>query len=279
MDPINLDTFKENLEQDSKRFLSFDPYPCIVLDNFLNKDYLEGIGDELRSLVNNKTESIFNPFIHLNARVWGTIRREGFTPRMNEIVDTFQSTDFLSYLEELTQIKGLIADSDLITGGYVVHKQNGFVNLHVDHRTHPQEKKWSRKVLLLYYLNDDYQDSYNGHLELWDKDAKKMHNKIAPLYNRCVIQTIEDGYVHGLPETINFPEGDCRKALVLWYYVEEKDEIPLKVTKYYSRPVDSIIKKAIIHSENILLHFHYVFKRVFKMDDGLYIKIQKFFRK
>lgn len=269
----------ENIEKDSKAFLSFDPYPCIVLDNFLNEDYLKGIADELRSLVYQKNESIFNPFIHLNARVWGTIRREGFTPRMNEIVDTFQSKDFLSYLEELTQIKGLIADTPLVTGGYVVHKQKGFVNLHVDHRTHPQEKKWNRKVLLLYYLNDDYKDEYNGHLELWDKEAKKRHNKIAPLYNRCVIQTIEDGYVHGLPETINFPEGDCRKALVLWYYIEEKEEIPLKVTKYYSRPVDSFIKKAIIHSENILLHFHYVFKRILGTDDGLYIKIQKFFRK
>ena len=140
MDPINLNILKENLERDSDAFLNFDPYPCIILDNFLEEKFLEGIGDELRALVNNKKDSIFNPFIHLNARVWGTIRKVGFSSRMNKIVDTFQSADFLNYLEKLTSVKGLIADTELVTGGYVVHKQKGFVNLHVDHRTHPQEK-------------------------------------------------------------------------------------------------------------------------------------------
>lgn len=282
MGVIDLSKYNEKLEEDVKTFKACDPYPCIVIDNFLSQEVARDIPHEIRDLMTNKTEGpdkVFHPFIHINAKVWGTVRTEGFTKNMNNVVESLQSNDFLKYLENLTGVEGLIADKGLRTGGYVIHKKGGCVNLHVDHRTHPYEKTWSRKVLLLLYFNDDYKDEYNGHLELWDPKAKELKMKVAPHFNRCVIQTIEDGYVHGLPEVMNFPEGDCRKALVLWYYIDEGEEVPLEVTKYFSRPQDSLFKKFFIHFENVLLHFHYVYKRFFNMDDTAYIRFLGLFKK
>ncbi|MBT7611362.1 MAG: 2OG-Fe(II) oxygenase [Bacteriovoracaceae bacterium] len=278
MSIVNLRTYKENLDRDSAIFKNCDPYPCITLDNFVDEKFLSGIGDEIRALASTKN-SIFNPFIHYNAKVWGTIKRVGFSDRMNTIVDSFQTPEFMEYLENLTGVKNLIADKDVVTGGYVIHKKNGFVNLHVDHRTHPYEKKWDRKVLLLFYLNDNYKDEYKGGLEVWDEDAKERISLIAPLLNRCVIQEIDDGFIHGLPDKMNFPEGDCRKALVLWYFVERENEMPLRVTKYFPVPSDPFFKRMMILGENTLLYLHYVYKRLFGLDDGAYIKLQKLFRK
>ncbi|MDC1174155.1 2OG-Fe(II) oxygenase [Bacteriovoracaceae bacterium] len=282
MGVIDLNKYKDNIELDREKFVSCDPYPCVILDDFLDEEAVAGVDKEILELSNKKTsaaEKVFHPFIHINAKVWGTVRKQGFTKKMENIVSSLQTPSFLEYLENLTGVRNLIADKELKTGGYVIHKEGGCVNLHVDHRAHPYEKTWSRKVLLLLYFNENYQDEYNGHLELWDPKAKEQKLKVAPHFNRCVIQTIEDGYVHGLPEVMNFPEGDCRKALVLWYYVDEGKEVPLEVTKYYSRPQDSLFKKFFIHAENFLLYFHYVYKRLFNMDDTAYIRFLGLFKK
>jgi hypothetical protein len=80
-----------------------------------------------------------------------------------------------------------------------------------------------RRVNLLLYLNRDWKEEYNGHLELWDADRRNCV-KYLPVSNRTVIANIEPRGYHGLPEPIACPDSMTRKSLAIWYYTSELPE-------------------------------------------------------
>ena len=71
---------------------------------------------------------------------------------------------------------------------------------------------------MIIYLNKDWEESYGGHLELWDKEMTKSLHRILPIFNRMVVFTTTDFAYHGHPEVLKCPEGQSRKSLALFYY-------------------------------------------------------------
>jgi hypothetical protein len=77
---------------------------------------------------------------------------------------------------------------------------------------------------LIVYLNKDWRESYNGHLELWDRTMSRCVQKILPIYSRCVVFSTTDWSYHGHPEKLACPAGMTRKSIALYYYTNGRPQ-------------------------------------------------------
>ena len=68
------------------------------------------------------------------------------------------------------------------------------------------------------YLNENWEESYGGHFELWEKDMSKSSVKILPLFNRIAMFSTTGDSWHGHPDPLSCPPDRSRKSLALYYY-------------------------------------------------------------
>ncbi len=141
----------------------------------------------------------------------------------------------LGFLEQLTAIDGLIPDPYL--GGAGPHQilSGGFLKVHVDFNVHPK-LKLDRRLNMLIYLNQDWQEDWGGHLELWDREVQRCHRKILPIFNRTVVFSTTETSYHGHPNPLRCPEERTRKSLSFYYYTNGRPEAEL------SAPHDTLFK-------------------------------------
>lgn len=186
-----------------------DPFPHAVIDDFLSREEVQAINREWPDSW-LKEEGKFN-------RKWST---PVLPPTAKRIADSID----VALVEELTGIAGLFPDPDLFGAGLHCIPLGGFLKMHVDFNQHP--KGWHRRVNLLVYLNEVWQDDWRGHLQL---GADKL---IAPVGGRCVIFETNDQSWHGHPEPLACPENVQRRSLALYYYTKDAPEAKAHTTIY-----------------------------------------------
>jgi hypothetical protein len=71
---------------------------------------------------------------------------------------------------------------------------------------------------LLLYLNHDWDDRWDGNLELWARDVGRCVRSIRPILNRCVIFGTTDFAYHGHPRPLTCPPDRSRRSIALYYY-------------------------------------------------------------
>ena len=135
------------------------------------------------------------------------------------MIDYLNTPEFLNHLKELTGHENLYCDNMLLGGGVHKIKRGGRLAIHTDYNRHPITQH-KRKLNLLLYLNEGWEDEYNGELELWDKDMSREVVKVKPIFNRVVIFDVEDA-PHGHPIPLNTPDDVSRYSLALYYFIEE----------------------------------------------------------
>lgn len=127
---------------------------------------------------------------------------------------------FLEYLENLTGYNGLIPDPHFRGGAFHSILRGGKLDVHADFNV--DKRRMLRRCLnVLIYFNKDWDDSYNGHLELWDREMTACRQKIAPIFNRAVIFNTDSTSYHGHPDELLCPEDRTRKSIALYYYVSD----------------------------------------------------------
>jgi Rps23 Pro-64 3,4-dihydroxylase Tpa1-like proline 4-hydroxylase len=130
-------------------------------------------------------------------------------------------------VEKVTKIQGLFADPELFGAGLHCIPRKGFLNMHVDFNAHP--KGWHRRVNVLIYLNEEWRDEWNGHLQLGMGESAKF---ISPLGGRCVIFETNDKSWHGHPLPLACPRKVQRRSLALYLYTKEPPQGRLHTTIY-----------------------------------------------
>ncbi len=78
--------------------------------------------------------------------------------------------------------------------------------MHADFDQH-RKLRVDRRLNVLLYLNEDWDDAYGGHLELWDPTMTRRVKRVAPIANRLVIFRTSDTSFHGHPDALTVPEG------------------------------------------------------------------------
>ena len=246
------------------------PYPHIVLDNFLTAESINKALAEFPCI----NDSSWINYLHINERKHGLNNTAAFPISIQSIINELNSKSFVSFLSQITGIENLIPDTTLEGGGLHQSQLGGFLNIHADFTAHPHHKNWRRRVNLIIYLNPDWNDSYFGHLELWSKDMKQCIQKIAPLFNRCVIFNTDADSFHGHPDKLNCPAQMTRKSIALYYYTEEKNKILNRSTNYKPRPGDGI-KGIWIYMDKLALSIYIIIKSKFGLSDDFASRVLK----
>lgn len=216
-------------QQLSYSYKQANPFPHIVIDNFLENKFANMAAQELK----NFEGWDYDPTDYAS----GVQQNKFFCPGIDEDLEKMKKDTVMAYqilhflnsditlkfLENLTGIKGLIADPKYVGGGYHKIKRGGKLAIHADYNVHP-ETKLHRRINLLVYLNPGWQEEWGGHLELWDTSLTNRTHNIAPLFNRAVIFNITDDAYHGHPEPLNCPEDQARYSLALYYFTEDRPD-------------------------------------------------------
>jgi hypothetical protein len=176
------------------------------------------------------------------------------------------SPEFVSYLEELTGITGLIPDWSMDGGGLHQTLRGGHLNIHADFTTHHVHENWARRVNVLLYLNEEWYDDWGGQLELWDQEMRECRARVTPQGNRMLVFTTSVDSYHGHPDGLTCPPGEARRSMALYYFTEERAPVR-RSTHYRARPEESTGKRAAIAADRVLLDAYDRVKRRLGISD------------
>lgn len=181
--------------------MRFDwPFPHAVIEDFVSPETVRQINAEWPEEW-LKEDGSFN-------RKWST---QTLTPTAKAVADSVN----IRMIEELTGIAGLFADPERFGAGLHCIPRGGFLKMHLDFNRHP--KGWHRRVNVLLYLNEKWEDDWGGYLSLGQQQEKQ----IAPLGGRLVVFETNDLSWHGHPKPLNCPEDVQRRSMAMYYYTAE----------------------------------------------------------
>jgi hypothetical protein len=215
------------------QYQAADPFPHIVIDNFLPAPVLDRLladwpVKEAAVAFNRGQERLklqYNP-------------EELASPFARSLFYAFNAAPFLKFVEAVTGIAGLLPDPDYNGGGYHETKAGGHLSVHADFNL-IKSMRLLRRVNVIVYLNKDWEAAYGGNLELWSKDMKTRVKSVEPVFNRCVIFNTDADSFHGHPEPVTAPDGRTRRSLALYYYTASDaivDEHRFHTTIFKVRP-------------------------------------------
>ncbi len=202
-----------------EEYVNADPFPSIYFDNFFNEEFLNKVLDEFPDL-KAKPDIKFNDLDQVKLASNGEGR---FGEATRSFMHFLNSEPFLNFLSALTGIENLIPDPHYVGGGHHQILPGGYLKLHADFNKHPHNKL-DRRLNVLIYLNKDWDESYGGHFQLWDKDMKECRSKILPLFNRMAMFSTTDFSYHGHPDPLTCPPDRSRRSLALYYYTNGRPE-------------------------------------------------------
>ena len=200
-------------------YASANPFPHAVIDDFLPAEICEQILAEFPDL--RSTDSL--NIDRRESKKLANKEERQLSDFTRDVLAQMNSAACLRFLEELTGIGGLIGDPYFEGGGLHQIERGGFLKMHVDFNYH-RRLKLDRRINLIVYLNKDWRDEYQGHLQLWDRRMTTCVRKILPVFNRCVIFNTSDWSYHGHPDRLECPQEQSRKSMALYYYSNGRPE-------------------------------------------------------
>lgn len=199
-------------------YMAGDPFPHIMIDNFLPEPVLERCLTEFPADATTVTDS----FDRDQERFKRRFTPDLLQPFSRHLFYAFNSWPFIRVMENICGIQGLIPDPYFEGGGYHEIAQGGHLSVHADFNHHAS-MNLERRINVLIYLNKGWEDEYGSQLELWDNDMKTCVKSFAPLFNRCVIFNTTSHSNHGNPQPVNHPDGTPRRSIALYYYTATWD--------------------------------------------------------
>jgi hypothetical protein len=213
---IDIERITAQIDDLSAMFKSAEPWPHLVIDNFLSS--------ELAHKASNAFPPIGEAKVRLARLLGARSHKSSFDglrdPNIAPVFEALHSAAFVEFIENLTGIYGLEPDPQLEGAGFHQGANGSYLRLHADHNTHRSMPWRYRRVNVMLYLNDLWDQDWNGDLELWDRQAQACHTKIAPVFNRCLVMLVDDTSFHGYGP-LRLPADRTRKALAAYYYSAE----------------------------------------------------------
>ena len=261
---FDYESWRERLPSLKEKYRSNQPFPHIHLENFLDSRTAQVLAEEFP----RPDSRAWIQYKHQNENKMGLPKRELFPGRIGRVVDELNSPEFVAWLGELTGIEGLRADETLEGGGLHQSGRGGFLNVHADFTMHHHHKNWRRRINLIVYLNEDWQEQWGGAIELWDRDMTRCVAKVPPFLNHALIFNTDETSFHGFPDRLACPEGTSRKSLALYYYTPERNGAGHgKSTNYRARPGDGPVRSALIWLDKQAVHYYSRAKETFGLSD------------
>jgi hypothetical protein len=221
-------------------FEAAKPFRHVVIDEFLEAGICEALLAD------------FPPFSERYARdEHGGVGRKAVVERVSEVSPSYKSFHayiaspaFLQAMSALTGIDDLIADETLFGGGTHENLDGQELDVHVDFNI-DERRMLHRRVNLLIYLNQEWEDAWGGAIEL---HSDPFHPSIdectsyLPMFNRAVLFETNEYSWHGFRRIALPPDKRhlSRKSFSIYLYTKERpaDEVVAPHRTFYvSRPL------------------------------------------
>lgn len=205
----------------ARSYAEAQPFPHVVIDNFLKPELAEFLCDRFPSM--EEMPTVFNEPMSYKGQLSDVKKHR---PEFTGVVEALQSRTFRRLMSDVCGIADLIDDPALAGGGLHQSPSSGFLDIHADANYHPFDKTLHRRLNLLIYLNRDWQEAYGGQLELWsDRGRKpgKCVKSVVPAFNRAVLFSTTRTSWHGVAP-IACPDGAARRSLAFYYYTHGRPE-------------------------------------------------------
>ncbi len=215
-------------------FDSASPFPHVVIDDFLTKDFADAL---LASFpLFERGNNIGDDGAPGGKATVDRIKALG--PAFRRLDEVIRSREFLVWLGRLTGIDDLLYDPWYLGGGTHENRNGMSLDAHVDFNYHPSER-WHRRLNLIVYLNPLWDEAWGGSLELFrdpHADAKPSR-RVVPQFNRCVIFETSERSWHGF-DRIELPEQQnslTRRSIALYFYTKDRPahEVAGRHTTFY----------------------------------------------
>lgn len=194
-----------------EKYVNANPFPSIVIDNFLPVAILRRVIDEFPS---RKKGRFADAQSDLKTGYQLEMIQSAF---ITHLLYALNSAQMVTFVGNLTGIEGLVPDPYYGGGGLHETARGGHLSIHADFNIHPT-LKLVRRVNIIIFLNEGWREEYGGHLELWDKDMTAAQIRILPVMGRAVAFNTDRYSYHGHPDPLQAPEGSYRRSIALYYY-------------------------------------------------------------
>jgi hypothetical protein len=183
------------------RYRTADPYPHIVLDDFLPR--------AAAALAAARFPDAPLPSDHVFEAGYAGLHKRQISPwecdaEVRALFAALSSPPMLAFLEGLTGIEGLMPDPYFLGGGFHETARGGKLGIHADFRLH-ERLNLQRRVNLILYLNRDWRPQWGGGLEIWSRDMKRRCQTVQPVFDRAAIFSTDASSFHGHPDPLATP--------------------------------------------------------------------------
>ena len=227
-------TLKSKGDELKERYAGADPFPHIVIDDFITPDIL----DACLEFFPDSPDPDSQTFDRDQERFKTSFNPDFLLAQLRSFFYALNSQPFISFLENMTGVEGLIPDPYFLGGGFHETKQGGHLGVHADFNLQPK-LKLERRLNLLIYLNKDWEEGYGGELELWDRGMEACVQRVVPSFNRCVVFSTNATSFHGHPGPVNHPRNIPRRSIALYYYTATWDGTARDFTTQFKARPDS----------------------------------------
>lgn len=197
------------------RFQAAEPFPHLVIEEFLADDLAQGLLDEFPSIhtMPHSRDYIFGDKHELSSVKEAGTASATFTAAVT-------GPDFEGALSAFAG-REVFVDPMFHGGGFHQGQNGSYLDMHVDFNVHPLHEDWHRVINCLLYLNRSWEPSHGGEL-LIKNSPESEPTVIAPLFNRAVIMLTDLHTFHGYRK-MSLPDGFTRKSIATYAY--EKFEV------------------------------------------------------
>lgn len=224
-------------EEVAARFQGAGPLPHVVINNFLAAPVARALSDTFPEPTADMWHEYKNPLENKlacsdTARLPVAARDALFALCGPTMVETMRR------ITGLAPDEGLQADPYCHGGGLHAHTVGGKLDLHLDYSRHPLSGL-ERRFNLIVYLNERWDASYGGALELWaPSDANPLAPgalcaKVVPTYNRAILFDTAAPAFHGFPRPLSCPDNEQRRSLALYYLTPPRPHAPSRSKALY----------------------------------------------
>lgn len=254
----------------AERFQAGRPFRHAVVDGFLNPDFCRELVAEFPPY---DAARFRNEHGHAGKAYHENVAALG--PSFRKLDALLQTPEFLKLVSDVTGIPDLLYDPEYLGGGTHENLEEMELDPHVDFTIHRASGLY-RRVNLLLYLNEEWDESWGGGLELhvnpWLPAAENEIRTVSPVFNRCVLFETSDKSWHGF-RPIRLPaekKGLTRKSFALYLYTREKPRgfpsIPGDLTVFVDRPLAPEYRAGLtLRDEHVRALQHAVVRRDWKL--------------
>ena len=228
---LDEDQAKAAAQGRAAEYAAAQPFPHIVIDDFLPGDVLHRVLEEFPTTPARQ-------FDRAQEKLKSQYHPRECSPAIRALFAELNSQGFLRFLKALTGIRGLVPDPYFNGGGLHETQAGGKLGIHADFNVHPV-MKLQRRLNLLIYLNEDWDDEFGGKLELWDRAMTRCETSIAPVFGRAVIFDTDLDSYHGHPDPLACPPDRSRRSIATYYYTAfagSEGAVRSKTTGFRRRP-------------------------------------------